>query len=263
MRIASFATIVLALASSAFAAEPTSQPSHKKTIRVMTYNIHHAGGVDGKVDVERITKVIKDADPDLVALQEVDSGNPRSQKLDESAEIGKLAGLHAHFEAAFDHKNGGQYGQCILSKEELLKTERVLLPQIKDEQRIAIVTEVKIHGEAIRFVGTHLTHNDNAERVGQAKKLMEDLKGRDAMPTILAGDMNSGPGADPIKVYNEYFTDTTGKDSFTSPVEEPKHKIDWIFTNKGGPWKVIDKKVLDEAVASDHRAVVVTLELTE
>jgi endonuclease/exonuclease/phosphatase family metal-dependent hydrolase len=263
LRIASFLTIVLALASFAGAAEPTSQPAGKKTIRVMTYNIHHAGGVDGKVDVARIAKVIKEADPDLVALQEVDSGNPRSQNRDESAEIGKLADMHAHFEAAFDHKNGGQYGQCILSKEKPLKVEKVMLPQIKDEQRIAIVTEFQIHGEKVRFVGTHLTHNDNAERVGQAKKLMEDLKDREQMPTILAGDMNAGPGSDPIKIYNEYFTDTTGKDALTSPVETPKHKIDWIFTNKGGPWKVIDKEVLDEAVASDHRAVVVTLELTD
>ena len=40
--------------------------------RVMTYNIHHAQGLDGKVDLDRVAKVITDANADAVALQELD-----------------------------------------------------------------------------------------------------------------------------------------------------------------------------------------------
>jgi hypothetical protein len=37
-------------------------------LRVLTYNIHHGEGVDGKFDLPRIAEVIKSASPDLVAL---------------------------------------------------------------------------------------------------------------------------------------------------------------------------------------------------
>jgi endonuclease/exonuclease/phosphatase family metal-dependent hydrolase len=39
----------------------------------MTYNIHGCRGADGRVDPERILRVIADAAPDIVALQEVDA----------------------------------------------------------------------------------------------------------------------------------------------------------------------------------------------
>ena len=41
-------------------------------LRVMTYNIHHAEGLDGKVDLERIANVIRQSNADVIALQEVD-----------------------------------------------------------------------------------------------------------------------------------------------------------------------------------------------
>ena len=49
-------------------------------LRVLCYNIHHAEGVDGKLDLPRIARVILSAKPDLVALGEgIASIRPRSQ----------------------------------------------------------------------------------------------------------------------------------------------------------------------------------------
>src|SRR5690349_13972273 len=59
-------------------------------IRVMTYNIQHGAGMDKQIDLARTAKVITDARPDLVALQEVDSKTKRSNGVDEAAELGKL-----------------------------------------------------------------------------------------------------------------------------------------------------------------------------
>lgn len=53
-------------------------------LRLLTYNIHHAEGLDGKVDYDRIARVIRDTKADLVALQEVDIQTQRTDK-----EIGK------------------------------------------------------------------------------------------------------------------------------------------------------------------------------
>lgn len=84
-------------------------------IRVLTYNIHHGEGLDGKVDLGRIAQVIQQAAPDVVALQEVDLGTERTGRVDQAAELGRLTGLHAVFGKAFDY-SGGRYGAALLSR---------------------------------------------------------------------------------------------------------------------------------------------------
>src|SRR5205807_16398 len=64
--------------------------SAKRTLRVMTYNIHVGIGMDKKTDLKRIADVINNQHPDLVGLQEVDRGVERTQRVDEIAEIAKL-----------------------------------------------------------------------------------------------------------------------------------------------------------------------------
>src|SRR6185295_732374 len=72
-----------------------SQPP--ATIRVMTYNIHHGEGLDGKVDLLRIAELIKREGADLVALQEVDKGVARTARRDLPGELAELTGLSCVF----------------------------------------------------------------------------------------------------------------------------------------------------------------------
>src|SRR5689334_21677349 len=62
----------------------------KKTLRVMTYNIHVGVGMDKKLDLQRIADVINRERPDLVGLQEVDRGVKRTEGKDEIAELAAL-----------------------------------------------------------------------------------------------------------------------------------------------------------------------------
>jgi endonuclease/exonuclease/phosphatase family metal-dependent hydrolase len=73
-------------------------------LRVMTYNIHAARGLDmrggsgGKPGrLARIADVIRSANPDLIALQEVDVGRARSGALDMASELATMLGLHTLF----------------------------------------------------------------------------------------------------------------------------------------------------------------------
>ncbi|MDP6034738.1 MAG: endonuclease, partial [Verrucomicrobiota bacterium] len=66
-------------------------------LRVLCYNIHHAQGVDGKLDVPRIAKVILSVKPDLVALQEMDQKTKRTQKVDQVAELARLTKMKSVF----------------------------------------------------------------------------------------------------------------------------------------------------------------------
>ncbi|MGK0353208.1 MAG: endonuclease/exonuclease/phosphatase family metal-dependent hydrolase, partial [Planctomycetota bacterium] len=59
----------------------------------MTWNIHHARGLDGEVDIDRIAAEIRAAAPDLVALQEVDRGVRRTGGLDIPAALAERTGM--------------------------------------------------------------------------------------------------------------------------------------------------------------------------
>jgi len=61
---------------------------NKKIIKVLSFNILHGATTEGDFDLDKIAKVIKDADPDLVALQEVDFRTNRAKKYDLATELG-------------------------------------------------------------------------------------------------------------------------------------------------------------------------------
>jgi endonuclease/exonuclease/phosphatase family metal-dependent hydrolase len=67
------------------------------SVRVMSYNIHHAEGMDGKIDLNRIAKLIVENKVDLVALQEVDRGTERTHRIDMPAEFSRLTGMSNAF----------------------------------------------------------------------------------------------------------------------------------------------------------------------
>ena len=105
--------LTLPLLSAAPAETPTRDP---RSLRVMTYNIHIGKGMDGKADLARIAGVIKSADVDVVALQEVDVKTRRSGvESDQLKELAKLTGMHGVFAKARDF-DGGEYGQAVLSR---------------------------------------------------------------------------------------------------------------------------------------------------
>src|SRR5688572_15097627 len=76
----------------------------KYTLRVLSYNIHHANppSKPGQIDLDAVARVITEHQPDLVALQEVDSFTGRSGAFNQAAELGKRTGLSAYFFKAID-----------------------------------------------------------------------------------------------------------------------------------------------------------------
>ena len=84
-------------------------------IRVLSYNIRQGEGLDGCVDLERTAEVIRRADPDLVALQEVDTCCERSGNQDTPALLGQVLGME-HRSGRCMAYQGGEYGMAVLSR---------------------------------------------------------------------------------------------------------------------------------------------------
>src|SRR5215203_5574817 len=87
----------------------------KKTLRVMTYNIHVGVGMDKKLDLKRIADVINQERPDIVGLQEVDRHVKRTEGKDEIAELAAMTRMQFAFAPNLDYQ-GGKYGIAILSR---------------------------------------------------------------------------------------------------------------------------------------------------
>src|SRR5262245_6477137 len=107
--VAGVALLVLLDGAAAFT---TARSPVSLTVRILTYNIHHGEGTDGRFDLPRLADVIETAAPDLVALQEVDQGTARSEGVQQLTELGGMTGLHSAFERSIEFQVGdlGQVG---------------------------------------------------------------------------------------------------------------------------------------------------------
>src|SRR6478609_2091418 len=103
-----FAIMLLGLTALLHSPALAAEPEGKNRLRVLTYNLHHGEGTDGKLDLKRIAEVIKATQPDVVALQEVDRNVKRTNQVDQPAEYAKLTAMNAGFARAIDLQ-GGEY----------------------------------------------------------------------------------------------------------------------------------------------------------
>lgn len=252
---------VLAVLLNAVALLDAAEPVR---VRVMTYNIHHGQGTDGRFDLPRIAEVIKQFEPDLVALQEVDVKTARAGGVDQAATLAELTGMHVVFGKAMDY-DGGQYGEAILSRYPFVATRNYPLPFVEGcEPRAAISARVRLgkDGPEVLFVGTHLEHANADLRLKQAEQLAKALAPLDDIAGLLTGDMNAVPGSRPMVALLKSWTDAAGKNAApTCPSGKPTARIDYILYRPAGAWRVVEHSVIDEPIASDHRPVVAVLEL--
>ena len=110
----------------------------------MTYNIHKCiGGVDRRYQPERIVETIAHYAPDVVLLQEVDDGAPRSRRDRQIDLLGDSLGFEHRAYQANVRLKYGVYGNSILSRWPLQETHDVDLTIWPKKRRRAQV--VKLH----------------------------------------------------------------------------------------------------------------------
>jgi endonuclease/exonuclease/phosphatase family metal-dependent hydrolase len=231
-------------------------------LRIVSYNIHHCRGLDGRVDLKRIATLLRNADPDLVALQEVDRNTKRSGNIDQSSELARLTGMYESFAKAIDFE-GGEYGQSILSRFPVKDLEITKLANRDNrEQRIAASSLIDMaNGYSIQFLSTHLDNSEPNIRLEQATQL-KDLGSRDAFLSILAGDMNASPESNVMaKLMESWSVPSDGENLPTVPAASPKRQIDYVLLRSPSPPIIGSSRVIEEPVASDHRPIFLSIEL--
>lgn len=257
-----FYLVVVLILSASFLNAQQSTDS-KRIIRILSYNIFHGETLNHDFDLERIAGVIRSVSPDIVALQEVDFKTKRAKSIDLVTRLGCLTDMLPLFGRAMEY-DGGEYGEGILSRFSFKETLNNPLPHSpRNEPRAALEVLVELpSGDEIVFIGTHLDHTrDQTDRIAQAKRLNRLFK-KYKKPTILAGDLNAAPESEPMGILFRVWTDASAQNPQpTFPSSSPRRRIDYVLVRPANRWRIIETRVIDEKVASDHCPLLVVLEL--
>jgi len=233
--------------------------------RILTYNVHHCRGTDGRLSPSRIAEVIASCRPDIVALQELDVGRPRTGGVDQAHEIAQELGMHMLFHPSIRVMEE-QYGNAILTSLPAQLVKAGALPGRPGlEPRGALWARVQIGGASLQVINTHLGLR-RPERLLQVDALLgPEWLGHPSCrePRVLLGDFNALPRS---RVYQRLVAQL--KDAQTShhvrrpaatfPARLPLARIDHVFV--GSAVEILRVEALRTPlarVASDHLPLLV------
>jgi endonuclease/exonuclease/phosphatase family metal-dependent hydrolase len=240
-------------------------------IRIMTYNVHGCRGRDRQWLPQRIADVIAAAEPDIVALQELDVGRARSGGIDQAEIIAAALGMRAEFFPAMKVMEE-LYGDAILTAcpSRLVKAGPLPgVPQLRAfEPRGALWAAITVAGHEIQVINTHLGLLAR-ERHKQVDCLLSaDWLGhpdcRD--PVLLVGDFNTQPRSPSYRKLTKRLKDAHRSRNrhyqATFPARFPTLRIDYAFVGPGIHIETVETIRTPLArIASDHLPLVVDFEV--
>jgi endonuclease/exonuclease/phosphatase family metal-dependent hydrolase len=251
-------------------------------MRLVTFNIQHARAADGSVDLDLFRRAVRELDPDILALQEVDRDQPRSHGADLTAVAAEEMGAVAHrFAAALSGTPGAtwvaatgreqpgtaSYGIALLSRYpadgwQVMRLPRVRAPFpfwlprrrpqiIREEPRAALVAQLETPLGRLCVANTHLSFVPGWNRV-QLRRLLRDLAVLPD-PLVLVGDLNMTP-RDPAQLPGYRHVAS----ALTYPADAPAAQLDHVLARGDLP-AAVRAVSTPELALSDHRPLVVDL----
>lgn len=223
-------------------------------LRVGTYNIRHGLGMDGRVDLERVGRVIREMELDVIGLQEVDRFWKRSSWEDQAAELAKMTGMDHCFGPAMQ-RGTSQYGNAVLSRYNICSWEALRMPSLR-ESRGFLHTIIDAGGNRFAFCNTHLGLS-RGERMDHIRRIILPALGTG--PVVLAGDFNSRPESPEVILLGQHLHDSLPPVGFpTFPADFPRDRIDYVMYSRG--FELVSAEVVQQQ-ASDHHPLLVSIKI--
>jgi endonuclease/exonuclease/phosphatase family metal-dependent hydrolase len=252
-------------------------------MRVATFNILHGRTVGDGVDPQRLRDCVRRLNPDVLALQEVDFEQPRSDRADLTAVAAEAMGAVEHrfvaaisgtpgatWMAATGHEQPGTaaYGIALLSRYPVASWQVLRLPRIpmrfpmylpgpnrvmvvNEEPRAAVIAQLDTPIGRLTVANTHLSFVPGWNR-RQLRRLIHDLRGLPG-PRLLTGDLNMTP--DTVQRWSGMRALAAAA---TFPAPTPDRQLDHILTDDDGLRAGATEAEL--MPISDHRPLAVDIE---
>jgi endonuclease/exonuclease/phosphatase family metal-dependent hydrolase len=238
-----------------------------QSLRVVTYNIAAGNG-----NLDGIVSVLRAANADIVALQEVDvHWDARSAFADQAAVLGQQLDMQVRF-APIYHVNADrapprEYGVALLSRFPIIAFTNQALTRLSTQPNAGppapmpglLDATIDVRGTRVRVFNTHLDYRaDPAVRMRQVSEMLTLLKSS-AAPTLVFGDLNATPLASelaPLLAHLEDAWRVSSDEGLTYPATAPVKRIDYVLMS---PHFRSTAAHVPVTLASDHRPVVVNL----
>ncbi|MEI4277981.1 endonuclease/exonuclease/phosphatase family protein [Klenkia terrae] len=247
-------------------------------LRLVTFNIRHGVGDDGRHDLVRVAELLQRTDADVVCLQEVDRNfGPRSEDVDQAEVLSRALDRELVWASAIEKGVAGaparRYGNALLSRLPVLDEQVLALPG-EGEPRSAVRALLGLGSSALTVVTTHLSSQSARARAAQAEALVGLLPAEG--PAVVVGDLNCGPTAPELAPLRQRLRDgwqaagsradqASGwqlwkrEQGLTHPARSPRVRIDQVWVSPGVG--VRGAEVLDGSTCSDHHPLQLDLEI--
>ena len=250
--------------------EPNAGNGFTARLTCLTYNIHSGIGLDQRYDLQRIRRILAEAGADVICLQELNCGQWRTAHEDQVSSLAQGLEVNSSF-CAVRPEQQGSFGMAVLSRfPVLLRQQYDLSYRPTSEPRYCQRVDLAVEpGRVLHIFNCHLGLAVR-ERQFQRNRMLSDaiLLSEDLHhPVILMGDFNDSPISVVHRRLRAHFADAftaTGKRWGPTFKAGPLPlRLDHIYCSRNV--RVMDCWVRNDEltrVASDHRPVVASLEVT-
>ena len=235
----------------------------------MTFNIQH-GHVHlsnpGRIDLSVMADVIRDADADIIGMNEVRGRGAHSDYTAQTEAMAAMLGYHGFFGRSFYVGGWNPYGNAVLSRWPIIEAKvfripdpaaKADAPRFEPRSILRAVIDLPDGGRFAVYASHFGLSHVEAEH---AASLAAALTAEESLPFARMGDFNVTPD-DPVLApldasLNETHSLLTSRGELSHPSHAPADLIDYIYTSKAVTVKDVH---VHAVVASDHCPVVAEL----
>ena len=244
-------------------------------MRLLLYNIRYAVGGGASMHVPlpgagyvlgnqsvlpEITRFIKDVDPDIVGLIEVDTGSIRSRMVNQAEKIATELGMNTSYETKYGEKSLNQMLPIVRKQgNAFMAAERVHGEKFHyfDTGIKRLIIELEMKEFAVFLVHLSLKYRHRHLQLRRLHDLIEQTE----KPVIVAGDFNTFWGENEIYLFMRAagLTSANVNSAPTYPSRSPRKELDFVLYQEG--IEVTNFDVPDVRL-SDHLPLICDFEVT-